>query len=71
MSKGVIVQVRPLDKMPYTYVNGEKVIADVVMDPSSVVSRMNPGRIYEQKFNAISRKTQYEIRKAMNYPNYR
>ena len=68
-SKGVIVQVRPLDKMPYTYVNGEKVIADVVMDPSSVVSRMNPGRIYEQKFNAISRKTQYEIRKVMNYPN--
>lgn len=68
-SKGVIVQIKPLDQMPFTYVNGEKVIADVVMDPSSVVSRMNPGRIYEQYFNAISRKTQYEIRKVMNYPN--
>ena len=68
-SKGVIVQIKSLDQMPFTYVNGEKVIADVVMDPSSVVSRMNPGRIYEQYFNAISRKTQYEIRKVMNYPN--
>lgn len=53
------------DKMPYTIVNGEKVRADVIMDPSSLVSRMNPGRIYEIYFTAISRKTQYEIKKAM------
>ena len=62
-SKGVIVQVRPDNAMPYTMVNGEKVIADVVMDPSSLVSRMNVGRIYEQYFNAMSRKTQYELKK--------
>lgn len=67
-SKGVIVGVWDDDKMPYTMINGEKVIADVVMDPASVISRLNPGRIYEQEFNAISRKTQFEIRKAMGYP---
>ena len=64
-SKGVIVGVWDDDKMPYTMINGHKVIADIIMDPSSVVSRMNPGRIYEMYFNAISRKTQAEIRKAM------
>lgn len=62
-SKGVIVQVRDDDKMPYTIVDGEKIIADVVMDPSSVVSRLNIGRLYEHYFNAISRKTQREMRK--------
>lgn len=51
--------------MPYTIINGEKVIADVIMDPSSLVSRMNVGRIYEQYFNAMSRKTQFEIKQAM------
>lgn len=64
-SKGVVVQVRENEDMPYTMINGEKVFADVVMDPSSLVSRMNVGRIYEHYFNAMSRKTQYEIRKAM------
>lgn len=64
-SKGVIVGVWDDDKMPYTMINGHKVIADIIMDPSSVVSRMNPGRIYEMYFNAISRKTQSEIRKVM------
>lgn len=64
-SKGVIVQVRKNEDMPYTIVNGEKITADIIMDPASLVSRMNVGRLYEQYFNAISRKTQYEIRKAM------
>lgn len=49
--------------MPYAIVDGEKIIADVIMDPSSVVSRLNIGRLYEHYFNAISRKTQREIRK--------
>lgn len=68
-SKGVVVGVWDNDRMPYTMINGEKVIADVIMDPASVISRLNPGRIYEQEFNGITRKTQYEIRKVMNYPN--
>lgn len=65
MAKGVIIDVWEDDKMPYTMINGEKVIADIIMDPTSLVSRMNVGRVYEHKFNAISRKTQWEIRKAM------
>lgn len=64
-AKGVIVEIRPDDKMPYTMINGEKVVSDIVMDPSSLVSRMNIGRVYEHYFCAISRKTQYEIKKAM------
>lgn len=64
-AKGVIIDVWEDDKMPYTMINGEKVIADIIMDPTSLVSRMNVGRVYEHKFNAISRKTQWEIRKAM------
>lgn len=63
MSKGVIVQIRPDHEMPYIEANGGRVYADVVMDPAAVTSRMNPGRIYEQYFNAMSRKTQYEIKK--------
>lgn len=62
-SKGVIVQIRPDNEMPYIEANGGRIYADVVMDPSAVTSRMNPGRIYEQYFNAMSRKTQYEIKK--------
>lgn len=64
-SKGVIVQVRDDKDMPYTFINGEKVVADIIMDPSSLVSRMNVGRIYEHYFNAMSRKTQYEIKQAL------
>lgn len=62
-SKGVIVQIKPDYEMPYIEANGGRIYADVVMDPAAVTSRMNPGRIYEQYFNAMSRKTQYEIKK--------
>lgn len=64
-SKGVVVRVKPDNEMPYTEVDGERVIADIVMDPSSLVSRMNVGRLYEQYFNAISRKTQHILRKIL------
>jgi len=47
-SKGVIVDIRPDHLMP----NG----VDMVMDHESTVSRMNPGRLYEQYFNGMSRK---------------
>lgn len=66
-SKGVIIEVRPDDKMPYTIDElGVKRVADVVMDPASVVSRMNVGRIYEQYFTAMTRKTQTMMRLAVN-----
>lgn len=64
-SKGVIVSIRKKEEMPYTIVNGEKVIADVVMDPGSVVSRMNIGRIYEQYFNAMARRVRSLLRQEL------
>lgn len=65
--KGVIVDIKPDHLMPYTIINGEKVVAEIIMDPASVISRMNIGRAYEHYFNAASRRTQYLIRQAMNY----
>lgn len=51
--KGVIVDVLPDDQMPYT---SDGVRADIIMDPTSIVSRMNLGRIFEIYFNSASRK---------------
>lgn len=65
--KGVIVDIRPDNLMPYTEINGERVRADIIMDPASIVSRMNIGRAYEHFFNATSRRCQYLIRQAMHY----
>lgn len=42
-----------------------KTRADVIMDPASVVSRLNVSRLYEQYFNAMSRKTQELMRDAI------
>ena len=66
-SKGVIVQIKPNHEMPYIEANGDRIYADVVMDPAAVTSRMNPGRIFEQYFNGMSRKTQYEMRKILHF----
>lgn len=43
--------------MPYTVDEfGNRIYADIVMDPASLVSRMNVGRIYEHIFNDMSRR---------------
>lgn len=42
-----------------------KTRADVIMDPASVVSRLNVSRLYEQYFCAMSRKTQELMRSAI------
>jgi len=41
-------------------------VADVVMDPTSVVSRMNIGRLYEHYINAAIRDVSLNIRKIVN-----
>lgn len=46
------------NEMPYDNFGNR---ADVIMDPSSVPSRMNAGRLYEQYFNAISRHTKKQV----------
>lgn len=64
-SKGVIVNIRDDDMMPYIITkHGNKVRADIVMDPSAVISRMNISRLYEQYFCGMSRKTKELIQHA-------
>lgn len=53
-SKGVVIEVRPPELMPVDEYGN---VADIIMDPSSIPSRMNVGRLYEQYFNAMSRHT--------------
>lgn len=62
-AKGVVVAIRDDADMPKT-LDGA-VVADVVMDPGSVVSRLNVSRLYEQYFCAMSRKTQKLMRDAI------
>lgn len=62
-SKGIIIEIRDDEYMPYTIDKyGNKIVADIIMDPISVVSRMNPSRVYEQFFNDASRKCQALLR---------
>lgn len=42
-----------------------KIRADLIMDPASVVSRLNVSRLYEQYFGAMSRRTQELMRSAI------
>lgn len=55
-AKGVIVEIVEDDQMPIDPVTGAR--ADIIMDPTSIPSRMNVSRLYEQYFNAMSRHTQ-------------
>lgn len=65
-SKGVIVHLKKPEEMPYIKTpDGQLIRADIIMDPGSVISRMNPGRLYEQYFNGSSRRCQYLIQQAM------
>ena len=59
--KGVITAVWPKEKMPFNQYG----VADIIMDPSSIPSRMNVGRLYEQYYNAISRHVKYRITQAV------
>lgn len=62
-SKGIVIEVRDDEYMPYTIDKfGNKIIADIIMDPASVVSRNNPGRILEHFFNDASRKFRNYLR---------
>jgi len=54
-SKGIVGAIWPDEDMPYDPVTGVR--ADVIMDPTSVVSRLNVSRLYEIYFSAVSRNT--------------
>ena len=62
-AKGVVAKIMKDEDMPTT-LDG-KTRADVIMDPASVVARLNVSRLYEQYFCAMSRKTQDLIRSAI------
>ena len=59
-AKGVIVEVRPDHLMPMT--KDGTIRADCIMDPISVVSRMNIGRYYDIYLAGCSRKARSIIR---------
>jgi len=61
--KGVIVEIRPPEEMP---VDEYGVRADIVVDKNSIVSRMNPGRYYEQAYNYATVHTTKQVREILN-----
>lgn len=58
-NKGVVCHIAEPHEMP---VDSEGNRADIVMDPFSIVSRMNLGCLYEQYINAASRDVSKKIR---------
>jgi DNA-directed RNA polymerase beta subunit len=65
-NKGVICAILEDDQMPR---DADGNVADILMDPSSVVNRMNPSTYYEPYINAYSRDTSKQICKwfGVNY----
>lgn len=56
-SKCVVVSLKKSKDMPYTIDEfGNKIYADIVTGGIEVISRMNPGRLYEHFFNDMSRR---------------
>lgn len=54
ITKGVICQIIPDEQMP---VDSEGNRADVISDPNATINRANPGRLFEQYYNASARDT--------------
>jgi len=62
-AKGVIVRVIPDEEAP---VDADGNRADIIMDPTSTVSRINIGRLYERYFMASSRKAKKLIKEEID-----
>ena len=58
-SKGAIVDIWPDEDMPVDITGRNR--ADLLMEPGSVISRMNPGRIYEHYVAGMSRRCKHMI----------
>jgi len=61
--KGVIVEIRKPEQMP---VDQYGVRADIIVDKNSIISRMNPGRYYEQTYNYTAIHTTKKVREILN-----
>jgi len=57
--KGVICSVRKASEMPR---DSDGNVADIIMERDSVISRMNPGVLYEQFFGAVARDVTKDIK---------
>jgi len=65
--KGVVVSILPNNELPMDKYGNR---ADVIADPTSISSRMNISVLYEQYFNAASRKTKHMVtEKIFSYDN--
>ena len=58
-NKGVISLILPENKMPYFCVNGEKRVVDVILNPTSVISRVNLGQVLETHFAWVIHEIEY------------
>lgn len=65
--KGVICKVIPDADAP-TDENGNR--AEIIVDGRSITKRSNPGRAYEQFYNAASRDLSHKIRKQAGFENF-
>ncbi len=52
------------DRMPYYIRDGERVYADVLLNSSGAIRRLNPGQLTEVETNFIAEQVQYKIKKA-------
>ena len=52
------------ERMPYYLHNGKKVYADVLMNSSGAIRRLNPGQLTEVEFNFIADQVQFKIQEA-------
>lgn len=61
--KGVIVEIRKPEEMP---IDEYGVRADIIVDKNSIISRMNPGRFYEQAYNYCLMHSSRRTREVLN-----
>lgn len=55
------------ERMPYYIQDGKKVYADILLNSSGAIRRLNPGQLVEVEFNFIAEQVQYMIHKAETF----
>lgn len=63
--KGVIVKIVPDHEMP---IDAEGNRADMIMDPASIVSRMNLAKSYQHYFNSCMQKVRQDLLRLLDIP---
>ena len=55
------------ERMPYYIQDGKKVYADILLNSSGAIRRLNPGQLVEVEFNFIAEQVQQLIKKAKTF----